>query len=337
MKRIGFTLLVLLFVCSAFSTLGQRSAIAKELKLVVATYIPPSYKDVFIPYKRFVDYVNERGKGIVQLDFFHSGSLLKGKQLLPGLMQGTADIIMFADSYIMGTFPILGIIELPFIFKDTKTSYEKLRIGSPLFKFINKELGRKNFYMLSSYPVVPEFIWTKNKPIRKPGDLKGLRIRTAGRIEARVIKALGGASTTMPSAEAYEALSRGTVDGLLCYIGTVPARGLQEVLKYVTTGFFASYAPEIYMRRDSFDSLPPKVRKLLIEASKFYEKQMFKHAIPTWENESWPTIRKGGVKEIKLTKKELNRFRKKVKPVWDWWKKQLPKGVGAKAIKFATD
>ncbi|MBI4621340.1 MAG: TRAP transporter substrate-binding protein [Desulfobacterales bacterium] len=336
-KKLGFAFLILFFVCGTLITVGQQPAMAKEMKLIIASYITPSYKDLFTPTKIFADYINEHGKGKVRLEYFHSGTLLKAEELLPGLMQGTADMIFHTDSYIMGTLPILGIIELPFLYESMEDASKKLRIGSPLYELINQELAKKNLFMVATLPAISQYIWTKDKPVRKPEDLKGLRIRTAGRVEAMVIKALGGASTTIPTAELYEALQRGTVDGALCYWGTIPARGLQEVLKYYTKGYFAAYTEEIYMPLDKWKGLPPDIRKLMIESAKLYEKQIFEYAVPVWDKETWPVIKKAGLKETELTREERAKFREMVKPVWDWWKDQLPPGVGEKAIKLATE
>jgi len=336
-KKLGFAFLILLFICGTLITVGQQPAMAKETKLIMATYIPPqAYKDLTVMLTSFPDYVNKHGKGIAQIEYYHSGTLLKAKELLPGLMQGTADMILHTDSYIMGTLPILGILELPLLYPDVETSHEKLKIGSPLYNLVNQELAKKNIFMVAVPGVIPEYIWT-NKPVRKPDDLKGLRIRTAGRVEAMVLKTLGGASTTVSSAELYEALARGTVDGTMCYLGTVLGRNLKEKLKYVNRTYFASYSGGIFIRLDKWNSLPPEVRNLLIKAGKDYEKALIEHVVPYHEKNYWPMIRKAGVKEIVLTKEEQQEFKKRVLPVWDWWKGLLPPGVGEKAIKLATE
>ncbi|MBI4621341.1 MAG: TRAP transporter substrate-binding protein [Desulfobacterales bacterium] len=337
MKKIGFVLLVLLFICSTLITMGQQPAMAKELKLIFAHYIPPAYKDLFPPIQGFPDYINEHGKGKVHIEHFHSGTLLKSEELIPGLMQGTADIILQLDSAIMGTYPILGITELPLLYPDVGTSHEKLKIGSPLYQLINQELAKKDIIAVGTWPVLFQYIWTKDKPVRKPEDLKGLRIRVAGRVEAAVIKALGGAATTTSSAELYEALQRGTVDGVMCTETTIISRSLQDVVKYVTKPPLGAYSGQIYMRRDKWESLSPDIQKLFIESGKNSAKGFLEYSVPFWNTKIWPTIRKAGVKEIALTKEEQQEFKKRVEPVWDWWKGLLPPGVGEKAIKLATE
>ena len=337
LKKIGFVFCLLCFGCGVLITGVQQPAMAKELKLIMATYIPPAYKDLFPVIQGYVDYMNEHGKGRVHIEHYHSGTLLKARELMPGLMQGTADVVLQLDAYIMGTYPILGIAELPFLYKDMETSYEKLKVGSPLYQLINQQLAKQNIVAVSTWPVLFEYIWTKDKPIRKPDDLKGLRIRAAGRVEASVVKALGGAPTFTSSAELYEAIKRGTVDGAMCHPTTIITRGLQDTVRYVTKAPFASYSGQIYMRRDKWKKLSPDIQKLFIEGGNKIGKGLFEYSLPYWNTKTWPEIRKAGVKEIELTEKEEQEFKKAIIPVWDRWKGFLPQGVGEKAIKLATE
>ncbi len=332
-QKMAFSALVALFLLVG---LGMEAVPAKEIKMVAAEYLPPSYEDYFPPTQMFIDYVNKHGKGKVQIEFFHSGKLLKARELIPGLMQGTADIIFHTDSYVMGTSPILGILELPFLYRDENEISKKTKIGTPLFNLINQELAKQNLMILGSCPSPPEHIWTMEKPIRTAQDLQGLRVRTAGRVEAESIKALGAASTTLPSAELYEALKRGTVDAALCYAGTIPSRSLQEVLKYVNKGAFGSYSRQPFIRVDRWKALPKEVQDILLAAGKVMEGDGFNLLMKVHKEKYWPLIQKAGIKEIMPTKEETTRFREALMPVWEWWKKQVPAGVGSKAIELAT-
>ncbi|KAF0117336.1 MAG: hypothetical protein FD151_2376 [bacterium] len=93
----------------------------------------------------------------------------------------------------------------------------------------------------------------------------------------------------------------------------------------------------MFIRLDKWNSLPPEVRNLLIKAGKDYEKALVEYVLPYHKENYWPLIRKAGVKEIVLTKEEQKEFKKRLEPVWDWWKGLLPPGVGEKAIKLATE
>lgn len=333
-QKVGLSIVIISFLVAG--VYGESLAQAqKELKLIVADYLPPAYDDYFPATQIFVDQANKIGKGKVKIDLFHSGKLLQAKELIPGLMAGTADIIIHTDSYVTGTSPILGILELPFLYKDEFDYSRKTRIGTPLFNLINQELAKQNLIVLSYCASTPEHIWTVKKPVRGAEDLKGMRIRTAGWVEAEVVKTLGAASTNLPSAELYEALKRGTVDAAICYAGTIPGRTLQETLKYVNKGYFGSYCREPFMRLDKWQALPQDIKDILTAAGKAMEEEGFNTLMKVHKEKYWPLILKAGVKVIEPTPEEVKKFKEALLPVWEWWKKQVPAGAGARAIELA--
>jgi len=326
----------LLFLVGAicFILVGQTgisyAGTHKELKLVMSTYIPASYKDIHPWQQGFVDYVNKHGKGIVQIDFYHSSTLLKLREAIPGLQAGTADIILHQDSAIQGTYPIFGVTELPFIYDNYDDYVMDCRIGSPLFNLINKELKKKNMFMIAAAANPFEHIWTL-KPVRKPEDMKGLKLRCSGRIESLTLKALGTAPVSMPSAEVFMAMKRGTVDGLMSYPGTVGGRRLDDVVKYCTLGNFGAYMTPIFTTRDRWDSWPQDVKDVMIEAGREYN---FRNALNgrIYLLETYFPRFNRKIEMIKLTEEETAAFKKATKPVYDTWLKQVDKKVGEKAL-----
>ncbi len=79
----------------------------------------------------------------------------------------------------------------------------------------------------------PEIFLTTNKPLEKPEDFKGLRIRSAGD-GAAIMDRMGAACSLMPVGEVFEAMHRGVIDA---YEVASPAvnwtMGLQEAGKYI--------------------------------------------------------------------------------------------------------
>ena len=326
------TLFCLLLASCGKQMPGEQEGKGKEVILKTATYVTPTYKDYFYIYKGFVDYVNEKGKGKIKIDFHHSGTLLTADQLLPGLMQGTADIIIPTDSNIMNTLPVFGICQLPFAFKGMDDFHEKTKMGTPVFELINQELSKKNLYMIGYVIASENYLWTK-KPVRKPEDAKGLRIRGSGSIDAQAIEKIGAASVHISSAELYEALQRGIIDGLITYEGTISARNLQQLVKYCTKEPFSFFGAPILICLDKWQKLPKDVREILTEAGKEYGNS-YLYAVKVLEEEHRPAIKKAGVQIIELTSEEEKRFIEITLPVWDWWKKQVPQEVAEKGMKL---
>jgi len=326
--------LTVLSGCGKTTTSTQSGHNGQEIKLVASTYVPPSYKDLYPSLSQFVDYVNEHGKGKVQVEFYDSGKLLGAEQALPGLMSGTADIIVHTDSYISGTHPILGIFEMPGVYKNFTDFRTKLTTGSPLVNLVNKDLAQHNLFILAVMPATEEYLWS-TKPVHSPADLKGLRIRGAGRIENQYLASMGAATVVTSSAEIYESLERGTIDGMVSYVGTVPARSLQNVVKYATKVEMGHYAVEIFMKLDKWNSLPRDVQDILMAAGKQYETNSPELQLKVQNDEQWPAITKAGVQVIEPNAAQLLEFQAAARPVQEWWQKQLPGDLGQQALDLA--
>ena len=312
----------------------------KEMKLTLASYIPVGYPYIYEGQQLFVDMVNKNGKGIVQLEAYWGGTLLDGKQLLPGLQAGTADIIFQTGAYLLGSYPVIGVQMLP-VWKGPSDSHKGLKMDAPLANLQNDIAKEKNLYQLAVAGVIPEFLWTGKKLVRTPEDMKGLKIRVAGKVEAKVIQALGAAPVTMPSAELPQALQRGVVDGALINPWTASGRGTEEFCKYMTAYPFAFQSTPIYVLWDKWNSWPADVRKVLADTAREWEPKYAAEegALITdaqLERDVVPLYEKKGMKTILLNENEEEAFDKATEPVIDWWVEQVGEDVGKKALKYTT-
>jgi len=107
------------------------------------------------------------------------------------------------------------------------------------------------------------------KPVIKPADFASLRLRTATPQHARWVDAMGGKAVTMPTGEAFEALSQGVIDGTVTSVSDVISFNLGDVIKYVTLldmGTFHSLSNHS-VRTDVWRSLSVDDRKALMMAS----------------------------------------------------------------------
>ena len=219
-------------------------------------------------------------------------------------------------------------------------SYLKLKIGSPLAKLQNEVLKKKNLFQLGTSGAIPEYLWTRNKKVRKPEDMKGLKIRVAGKVEAKVIQILGASPVTMPSAEVAQALQRGVVDGVLMNPWTASGRGIEEYCKYILMYSFSNQSAPIYTLRDKWESWPEDVKKVLMDVAVKWESQFIGGKGSTineyqLKTEIIPFYEKKGMKAVYITAKEKKVFAEAIQPIVQWWVKQVGKEVGEKALKAA--
>ncbi len=79
-QKVGLSIVIISFLVAG--VYGESLA-QKELKLIVADYLPPAYDDYFPATQIFVDQANKIGKGKVKIELFHSGKLLQARSSSP--------------------------------------------------------------------------------------------------------------------------------------------------------------------------------------------------------------------------------------------------------------
>ena len=312
--------------------------VKEAIKLIASTYIPPSYLDLVPPMEDYVKYVNEKGQGIVEIEFYSAGTLLKAKEAIPGLRKGSADMIFHTSTYWSGDIPIYNGYSLPFLWKDCFDMQSKLSLGTPLRQLVDEELRKQGYYIVAEGATPVEHLWVAKgvPPIRKPEDLKGLKMRSAGKPESKTLITLGAAPIRMPSAEISEALARGTIDGCMFYMGTVGGRVLYEPLTSVTRATFGGYTVPLIMMEYKWEGLPDDVRAILTEAAKIYEAEFSKRAFKVHQEQYWIEWEKAGNEIIVLSPAEEAAFREALKPVFDWFTEEECPDAGKKFMELAT-
>ncbi|GAA0904737.1 TRAP transporter substrate-binding protein [Pseudonocardia zijingensis] len=296
-----------------------RAEAAGAAPVTTATYIPKSYDDLYPGIQTFMDTLAARSGGRMQSDMFDSGALLGAEQLLPGLLLGVADVMFQTSSYVSSSYPILGALELPFGAEDYAKQRRAADPDGPLYALINEQLAAQNARLLGGMPCTFEYLWTVNRPIREPADARGLRIRVAGEIEGETVKALGGAPVFMGSSEVFEALERGTIDGLMSYLGTVVSRDLQEIIRYGTKAHVGAYTVDAYCRADWYEAQPPELRAALDEAGRALYQEGTEVMVGVHEGDYLKAVLDGGVELVEPTGAELEAFRAAVRPVYGRW------------------
>lgn len=302
---------------------GDAGGDVEPLEITAATYIPPSYDDLYHGFEIFMEDAEDTSDGAITFDWYESGTLLEADQLVPGLTQGVANMVFTTSSYISSTYPILGVYELPFVTNEYEDQRAALSYDSDLRTFLNEQLAEQDLMSIGTMPTTYQWIWTADEPITSPEDISGMRIRVAGPLEGRTIEALGGSPVTMSSAEVYEALERGTVDGVLSYIGTIPGRSLQEVVRYGTAAPFGAYSVDAYVRKSWFDGLTGPQQEALMEAGRVYSEEGTDHMVDVHEGEYLKTIEDAGVEILELDEAQTAAFEEAVAETYDQWSESV--------------
>src|ERR1051325_11063560 len=148
------------------------AASAEELTLKSALFVPPT-TTYGIPFKRFVDHVNETGKGVLQIRIVGGPEAVPADGQAQAVRTGVLDIASVPTAYYKSL-----MVEGDAQVLNSLTLAEQRSSG--LFAALNQLANQKmNAYYLSSYGIGVNFHFyvTKDMQVTKPEDLKGLRFR----------------------------------------------------------------------------------------------------------------------------------------------------------------
>ncbi len=241
---------VLAFILSAFISCGKKDA-KKDLKF--AFFLPPKHSQMGL-VKEWVKKISD-GTGL-KITILQQG---KPKDQYDNIASGVVDFGLVIPSYTSGKFPLTSAIELPFLVEDAEKASGVL--WETYEKYLKDEY--KDVKMLWMFVHGPGQMHTTKKPIKKLEDLKGLKIRTPGRVMAGALKKLGCVPVTMPVPQVYNALDRGTIDGVTLPWEVMRAFKFYDVLKYHTEVRLYTLAFFIAMNKKTWDSLSPDAKKVI--------------------------------------------------------------------------
>lgn len=210
MKRIGGCCAAI--VAAAGVLVGGSPVAAAEkivLKIAHATAITSVKGKTFELFKKLAE---ERLKGRIEVQHFHSGQLFNAEKILQNLPLGAVHMTADLPEIYASLVPELNIFGQPFVFTSpemARTALTDPAIGGKL----NKKLEEKGIKVVAVWANGWRVLASRKQPIQKLEDIKGLKVRVpAGKLFIDTFKALGANPQAMPWPEVYTALSQGVID-----------------------------------------------------------------------------------------------------------------------------
>jgi TRAP-type transport system periplasmic protein len=191
--------------------LHAQGAYKAEYKM--STVVPPAFA-----WGRggeiFANLVRERTGGRINIKQYPGASLVQGQQdrEFAAMRQGVIDVLCGAPINWAGTVRELGVFTLPFILPDHKAwdaATAEPAVMNEYFDLVRKAgaeplaVGETGYRQISN----------SKRPILKPDDLKGIKIRVVGSpMYGEIMSGMGANPTFMSWADAQPALASGAVD-----------------------------------------------------------------------------------------------------------------------------
>jgi TRAP-type C4-dicarboxylate transport system substrate-binding protein len=221
--------------------------------------------------RKFAEGVEKRTNGALKFDIYPNSSLMKTFAQFDALKKGALDLSLYPTTYSGGEIPELNVTFMPAVV----TSYEQA------YRWKTAPIGRELTAILENKGVkLITWMWqsggiaTRGKPVVKPADVKGLKIRGGSREMDMMFKGAGATTSNMPSNEIYISMQTGAIDVAVTSSTSLISFKLEELSKGLTSAggrsFFFVLEP-ILMSRTVFDSLPVDQQKAIIEVGQEIE------------------------------------------------------------------
>lgn len=248
-----------LLLGSPLAALAQSPIILK-FSHVVAIDTPKGKAAEF-----FAKRAGELTGGKVKVEVYPNSQLYKDKEEMEALQLGS--VHMLAPS--LSKFAPLGVKEfevfdLPFIFDD----YDDLH------KVTQGAIGKSLLAKLDAKGISGLAFWdngfksfSANKPLRKPEDFKGMKMRIqSSKVLEAEMRALGALPQVMAFSEVYQALDTGVVDGTENPHSNLFTQKMHEVQKHMTVSDHGYLGYAVVVNKKFWDGLPADVRAQLNQA-----------------------------------------------------------------------
>jgi tripartite ATP-independent transporter DctP family solute receptor len=252
--------LVLVLGLSLVSAQTGTKKYVLKFNHVLTTQDP--YQAAFL---KWADAVSARTNGNLKIEIFPSAQLGVEEDILEQIRQG-ANVGQNTDAARLGQYvPDIAVMNAPY-FVNSLDEVEKLRNLPVVQKWMAELEKTQGFKVLS-------FMWIQgfrqmitNKPIRKPSDLNGLRIRTPpAPIWQESIHSLGATPVAMAYGDMYSSLQTKALDGVeLSFTATYTGK-FNEVAKYACETKHILLINFEVVSVKWFNSLPVEYQKILQE------------------------------------------------------------------------
>lgn len=299
------------------------------MKLKWHDHGPPG-RPATAPFEWWMQEVTKQTNGAITFDLFWSESLGKAANQVDNLKSGLFDVASWQPAFGPGKTPLWEVGSLPLV-KAKILTMGKAAEDLALLPEMQAELKQWNAKFIAGQPT-EAYNYMGIKPVLKIEDLKGLRVRGYG-LQVNALPNLGAVPVAIAGPEVYDALNRGTIDGVLYPWSTAVSYSLQEVSKYRTKIDFGAVFGVVAINLDTWNKLDPRAQQIMLDLAKQIPAQ-FVTTFKTQEAAAVAKLDQKGVAYAEFSKDEHDKLvNLGAKPVWDDWVKQMEsKGLAGKKV-----
>jgi len=210
----------------------------------------------------FAACVGDKSGGKIEVQTFGSSQLGKDKELLQKLKLGQVDFAL-PSSVMSSVSDVFGVFEMPYIIQDRD---HMRRVQGAMMDKFQGAANDNGYHIVGLAENGFRHITNNTRPINKPEDLQGIKLRTPnGAWRVKMFQQYGANPTPMSFSDVFTALQTGVIDGQENPYAQIASAKFQEVQKYLSiTGHV--YTPAyVLSSAKTFGKQSPEVQAMLTE------------------------------------------------------------------------
>ncbi|PLR69125.1 TRAP transporter substrate-binding protein [Bacillus sp. UMB0893] len=328
-------LLTIIIVCAlSLGTLSACSSKAAGEDETITMRLAHNQSETHPVHKSLTEFarlVEEKTDGSVKIQLYPNGQLGAEREVIELTQTGAVDFAKVSASALESFSEVYSLFSLPYLF-DSKEHYYSV-MNSKVAQEIYQSTEEIGFIGLSFYDGGSRNFYTKNKPIKHPDDLKGLKIRVQpSATSIKMIELMGGAPTPMSFGEVYTALQQGVIDGSENNETALTDNNHGEVAKQYSYSEHAMVPDMLIMNNTKWEELNEDQKLAISEAAK--ESTEFHKEV--WEKAIAKSIEDAKKKNVTFSTPDKEPFRKAVQPLHEEFAKKESTAEYYKEIRAAA-
>src|SRR3712207_2220416 len=217
--------------------------------------------------ERMAAQLREKSNGRIEMRVAGSAQLGDDAAMLTALRTGTLDMSVNSQGASSAVLPELAALGLPFLFPNSPAAYKV--VDGPIGGELAQRFEKVSLSALGGWDKGIRHITNSKRPINRPEDLRGLKIRTPpDPTTIDIFQALGAATQQINFNELYVALQQGVVDGQENPLANIHSSKLHEVNKFISLSSHQWQCNPVFASRIAWGRLRPDDRRLVQEAAK---------------------------------------------------------------------
>ena len=290
----------------------------EPIQLKATHWLPPVHQ-IHKELTRWSEDLAKRSGNKIAITVLPAGQMGPPQRQFDLARTGVADIGYFLPGLTPGRFPMADLFQLPFLFNregeldKPLTAAQASAIATTVADDLNKQTEFEGTKILYSIVSPSGSLFMAKATVRKPDDLKGLRIRHNGPVGAAQLAAWGATPVAVAPAEVADVMDKGTIDGMIFNYEGGRAFQIGNAVKKVTELNWAGTAFTLVINKAKYNSLPADVRALIDETTGVEGARRVGALYDAAEAAGREYFAKGGTEFIRPTPEEFIAFNNPLK------------------------